>query len=508
MPCYNEEKTEGMPVQPTLSQTLFHRSFLTRRDKLAFFSTFGLGMLVHLYAFTRQLMAATDAYANFISENDVTTSGRWLLGLASSLSPDLTVPWLLGVLALLMLSCAAVPIVRGLDIRHTGFVVLTALLLVSYPALMATYRYLYTADAYMIAVLLSVLAFYVTDRYRFGFAGGMALLACSLGIYQAYLPLCIGLMTIRALTLLLRGESAAKELVWKALRYVATVAGGLLLYWIITKLALRLTGQTMTAYQGLDQMGRLSVGELGERIVECYRQGWRLLRSFGGWLDFPLLLLTGLECGYLLLTRGPRPKAQIVAVVVLLAASPVLFGTVYLMGAAVVYRHMQYSYVAAYLLPIALMEEILSRPLPAQRLRKGLLRAACVALVVLLAITGGQYAVYDNYEYAEYELITIRTYAQCLDVKQKVESCEGYAFGMPVMIDVQQFTTFMVENSQYQIFMKHFVHTNWPAPTGEQWERVQANPAYATLTSYPEPGCVKVIDGVAVLRMDFPGLAD
>ena len=76
-----------------------------------------------------------------------------------------------------------------------------------------TFVYSFTVDAYMLAVLLSALAVYLTRKYRFGFLAGALLLGISIGIYQAYFSYVIVLFLLLFIMDLIDNEDFKQEFV-------------------------------------------------------------------------------------------------------------------------------------------------------------------------------------------------------------------------------------------------------------------------------------------------------
>ena len=63
----------------------------------------------------------------------------------------------------------------------------------AFPAVGYTFLYLFTASAYCFAIFLAVLSVSLARRGRWHWLAGCLLLACSMGTYQAYVTVAIGL---------------------------------------------------------------------------------------------------------------------------------------------------------------------------------------------------------------------------------------------------------------------------------------------------------------------------
>ena len=96
-------------------------------------------------------------------------------------------PVVLGVLSLLALAASAGLIVRILDISHPASVIIASGLVVSYPVTACVFSYMFAADGYFFALLLSVLSVYLTKKYRWGWIPAIGCIVVSLGGYQAFI---------------------------------------------------------------------------------------------------------------------------------------------------------------------------------------------------------------------------------------------------------------------------------------------------------------------------------
>ena len=161
-----------------------------REWKLAFLSTFLVGLLCHMPIMLRDI-PNHDGLASMYFDQNMITSGRWFLTVACGVSSYYTLPWLIGLLAMLYLGIASALLVEFLEVRQGWAAAVIGGLLAVFPSLASTFAYVFTMDGYMLAVLLAVLAVLLTKKYRLGFLPGALCLACSLGIYQSYLPFAV-----------------------------------------------------------------------------------------------------------------------------------------------------------------------------------------------------------------------------------------------------------------------------------------------------------------------------
>ena len=135
----------------------YYKGKIKKEWKIAFFSTLAIGILIHIYKFTNTL-PNRDAVYNYYADQNIVGSGRWFLTVASGLSSWFDLPWINGLLSIIFIGIAAAVIVDVFDLQNPVLIGLIAALLVSFPGITETFFFEYTADGYMVAMLLAALA--------------------------------------------------------------------------------------------------------------------------------------------------------------------------------------------------------------------------------------------------------------------------------------------------------------------------------------------------------------
>ena len=144
---------------------------------------------------------------------------------------------MIGVLSILFLALTGVLIAEIFEMKNPCLIVLSSSLLVSFPAVTETMFFEFTADGYMLAMLLGTMAVYLT-RMPGGFHGknGIAAAVCvclTCAIYQAYVSFAFVLAVCYLMCELLRNRQK-RGAYWK---WIACQAGvflsGLILYFVL-----------------------------------------------------------------------------------------------------------------------------------------------------------------------------------------------------------------------------------------------------------------------------------
>lgn len=233
--------------------------------KIAFMSATIIGLLVHFYKFTNYF-PNHDGLFNFWSTQNMVASGRWFLAPACALSSCFDLPWIIGILSVLFMALTAVLICEIFEMKNPCLIVLSSGLLVSFPAITETMFFEFTADGYLLAMLLGTVAVYLTRlskgiHWKRGLAAAVCIcLTCA--IYQAYVSFAFVLAVCCFLWELLEDRHENRAY-WKWIGYqVVVYAGGLALYYGIWQLIMELSGITPASYEGISTMGALDANAI------------------------------------------------------------------------------------------------------------------------------------------------------------------------------------------------------------------------------------------------------
>ncbi|MBR6380144.1 MAG: glucosyltransferase domain-containing protein [Lachnospiraceae bacterium] len=258
-----------------------------------FLILFGAGFVCHGY----ELFSKRPNYDEFISMFHYGGGyrlGRWFLSLLGNLvfriSGCYSLPWLGGLLFLALLSAAAVVFLRAFSFENRFAEALAGILFLVFPSQTATLTYLFTAPYYAFAVLLAAAAFYLTVRFRWGFAFGAVLLCFSMGIYQAYFCLIAALLLVLVLIFFLKEKTDPKEGLFLIGKGLCMLIAGMGLYLVINRVMLAWKGTELSEYQGIANMGKASGASIISATGLAYRRFFTVFAADDGHL-FPYALL-------------------------------------------------------------------------------------------------------------------------------------------------------------------------------------------------------------------------
>ena len=487
--------------------------------KTSFLTAVILGLLIHMPMLVRDIPNHDGLDSMYFDQNMI-TSGRWFLTVACGISSYFNLPWVIGILGLFYLGITSVLLTEFLEIENRGTAVLIGGMLTAFPALAATFAYVFTLDGYMLALLLAVSAPLLVKKYKRGFLAGGVALAFSMGIYQSYLSFTMLLSLYGVLMLLLTRETVGEKL--KGIcNYLFMGVIGVGLYYVLLQVLLKIQGKELASYQGINGMGTAG-GGFPASIKEIYGDFLSFsIRSGILFKNIFSLLALGLLCGltFVLLIRliiKEKKYTDIRLYVIILlftAAVPIASNVILLISPEVNYHLlMRYQWVLCPILLTALADkygkESLSR--------------------WLLLFTGGvlilHYALTDNIAYFNLEKKYEKTYAYCLRLADRMEQTEGYYPGIPVALigvvsetqypitDITEDVTgsitgmtgdyLLYTRTNYQAFFKHYLGITINLVSDEEMLEIYDSEEYRGMGTFPQQDSLKVVDGILYIKLE------
>lgn len=279
----------------------FYRNKVKWQWKVALATTVIVGLLIHIYKFTNTL-PNHDSLFNFYSSQNMVKSGRWFLSISCSFSSFFDLPWVIGLLSILMIGLTSVVIVEIFKMENSVLIIISSALLVSFPAITETFYFEFTADGYMLAMLLAAFSVYCSTLKQHGRRWMIVSAVCiclTCGIYQAYVSFALVLAVCYFMYELLEGENMIREyIVWIA-KQTGIYCSGLMSYLVIWKMCMLFQGYTATTYEGISTLGQVNIHTINGAIYQSIRS---FIMFFVEWNFFKhgLTWYTGLNLAFLL----------------------------------------------------------------------------------------------------------------------------------------------------------------------------------------------------------------
>ncbi|MBP3604438.1 MAG: glucosyltransferase domain-containing protein [Lachnospiraceae bacterium] len=486
-----------------------------------FFSTFLAGTLAHNFLMSNKISFHDDICSLF-GIGSTYKLGRWGLGIILSLVENTigkySIPFWEIMCSLLFIALTACIVVNLLEIEKEINCVLFAAIMAVFPAAAVTFMYTFTAGSYFLGLFLAVLAVWLTERKKFGWIGAIICIAFSLGIYQAYLSVAI---TISILIIMKKCmDEKVREVVESIIKSGVIYGGGLLCYFAMVKLSLKLTGSQLSGYMGTDTMMDLSIATRIRRMRYCYSDMIKMLHEdiVGLTNNFVIRLLVIIILATLIcavayyFTRITHIGLKAIYIGLFIAL-PIGINLVYPMTSPETEPHaiMRYSLVCIWIAASFFVG----------RIKIDSWQKKCIHYAVLISCLGSIlfYAYYDNAAYLKANFMQEQTSSYYTTLITQIKSCDGYKDELPVVYigkgKIEDLT--LSKNDKYDIdltlfncdlnewindfaYVAYMEHHNGFAPEIikpeeiTEWEEIDKMPIY------PDDGSIKVINNKVVVK--------
>lgn len=488
------------------------------------FGIFG-GMLVHLFGLANVVHNSDDIYRHPTGYGAGVTSGRWLLTMLGEFLKkqglNYNLNWVNGMLLIVLVALAAGFIVSIFHIRNRQAAALLGVILTSFPTVCSTMLYKYTAGFYGLTFLLTVLAVWVLPRYKLG---GLLLSACctafGLGIYQAYLPVTAALFVLQLGQQTLEEDASFRKLFGRGVYACLSMVLGLIFYYIATKISLAYYNVVLDTYQGINEMGKISLQELPWLILRTYKRFLTLpINDYcdlatNGMMKLAYLLLYILIAALIVVLAVLKKKkaSDILMGLLLCAAFPVAVNLIEIMCPnSRIYTLMVFSCVVPIIAPLVLLE------LMPQNCKLYPWAAKITAAILLVLVFGNTY--YNNVTYTSTYYVNRQTENYMASMVAQIRMTEGFnpemrwAFvgtNSDPMVDNPwqevpmyggaEHTNRMISAYSWQKWITQYLGYSIPLASKETTEEVMNTEEFARMPCWPAEGSVKVINDVVVIK--------
>ncbi len=336
------------------------------RLKRIFFFTLIFSLAAHAYMYFT-FAPSHDSVALITNNKDIS----WQISLGRFMQPiywlfrgSFVASWLVGLLSILFLSAGSYLLVAVLRIKDPlSIALLCGILATNLTVTASNATYMPWSDVYMLAFLLACLGVWLWERLpKWGMLASAACFAASMGLYQAYIDVAIGLALILLIRRIMEDESFP-ALYRRALRYAVSLAGGALLYYALVKLTQLLTHTDMAvSYNSLSNLLENDVLSMLRLIPSAYFDlaafFFSPLRSYNTPFVLVcrgLLALAGLALWKRWLWQLRLPKWRVGLVLLCALLLPLGLNFVFILSAGTTHELMTFSFFLVYavcLLPL------------------------------------------------------------------------------------------------------------------------------------------------------------
>lgn len=499
--------------------------------KIPFISALVIGLLTHIVMIVNKY-PNVDSMTNFYFDQNMITSGRWFLVVACGISSFYDLNFVNGFLAIIFLAISSVYVTRFFDVKKKSVMILIPAIMMTFPAVAATMSYMYTVDGYMLGLLMSILAVYTAKKRKFGFIGGAFLLAFSMGTYQAYISVAILMCLFDIFLGILEKEDIFD--VWnRGFKYIIMGVAGGAMYYIILRILLVIEHKELDTYQGINQMGKIPLSSIPDRMFSVFYdfgafalRGRVFVNNIYTMIIVCVIISAAFAAIVLLFIKKEAYKKwySYLLSILIFVLTPVGCNIMLLMSPGVEYHllmRMQWEFFL--ILALVIFERVFAA-YETQKDKMKFIRAVAVVLVALLCYN---FFLIDNIAYFNLQQRYEKTYAYCVRLLDRIEQTDGYYTGMPVCLvgrvskenfpstDITFDVTgklrgvggvdevfLLYKGEQYREFMKNYLGATVNIMEGDAVEDMYYSEEYSTMTSFPDKGSVKIVNGVMFIKLE------
>lgn len=412
---------------------------------IAMFSAMAAGLLIHMFGLVNilhnydSIAVLPNGYGTGI------TSGRWLLNILGDLNRDLfggdNIAWFEGIIGILFLSAAVYLLIKIFNIRSRMFSVLLGIGFIAFPSVASCMLFRFTSTFYALAVLMSVLAAYIVIRgnkkymvLRIILSGLLS--AGSLGIYQAYLPVTASIFVLYLIQQTLQNKKDWKGIMKQSLMCLLCLILGLVLYFVILKIALLCYDTALSNYQNINSMGKMSFRHLIKLLLMSFTGFFAMpFKNTYALAPFPVMtviyLVWDVFCAAVIVMNLVKRKAapmQWVTAIILCICFPMAVNLLVVMCSnSWIYTLMVYSFVMVLFMPAVVFEAL---PEPSEKYAK-CHRLTAGLLAVTIGIASFCYTYAANVTYTAQYYANRRMENLTSSIMTQVRSTENYRTELP-----------------------------------------------------------------------------
>ena len=483
---------------------------IVQRDRAPFLAAFLAGLAAHGYAFANKLLNH-DEIESLFGKGATITSGRWGLEPVKLLFPDWSMPWIYGILSLLLISAAACLMLDLLELRRPGLRMLTAALVTTFPSLTGNFCFMFTSAPYAWSFFLAVLAVRL-------FRSGPRLLApvalvLALGIYQAYIAVTASLFLLIMIAQALDGEKPVSEIIADGLRALAMMLVSVGLYYGVTLLVLRVAGESFNTYVtenvkgGIGLLRRIRTAYDAFFYVFSFRNFYLISSETLRYVHIALAAVLAACMAGIALRRKQWLHAALLAFLTALLPLAICC-MVLIMSQQSIHTLVMYSFIAVYLLA-ALVAERMTTPAG---------RGAAALMSAMLALIAAGNIYFANMTYLKMQLQYENAHAFYTVLLTRVMQTEGfdescrlavlgeqdnllYRYGELDTDLLQGPNRDLVNIYSRENFLRFYLGCELPFADEETLRELERDPRVQAMPEYPYAGSVRKIDDCIVVKL-------
>ncbi len=393
--------------------------------KVCFIAALVVGLLAHLYKITGWLPNWDSLVFRYDAQN-MLSIGRWFLPVACSFSSFYDLPFLNGILAIILHAVSAVLVCKIFGVRKKITAALLGAVIVSFPTVTSVLMYNYVADGYSISFLLATLAALYMTKEKPNYIISALCITLSVAIYQAYLTVTVMLILFKLIDDAIFGEQSPGKILKKAGLMLLSGAIGMVLYSVVLKIILAATSTELLDYQGANAALSLSSIDIPRSLYVIKETFLTYFFDISGGISvfvcinvLVFLVAIGYYAGYVIKNKLYKKPLRLLIVLVLSATLPIGATVLALINAGVDYHNlMLMGYSVFYVIFILIYERDSEGKEKLVATKRWLVLALSVALIA-------NHIVIANVSYHKAQMAYEKSYGTLIRITDRIEQTEN-----------------------------------------------------------------------------------
>lgn len=506
-----------------------------KQNKIVFFSFFLWGLLAHGFMIFQKI-SLHDDLANIVQPNMQVNmiTGRWGSVIVQFLDEKIygfvgySTPTFYGFLMFFTLAVLSIILIKMYHVDQTWMKILLPGLVICSPVVLAAFGYIYSTEYTSIGFLLTGFGCYLicTERPRvWKSILGIAFICFAVGIYQAFFSLALAMLSLHLLNLT---ESSIrwKQFFKRLLYYLGSALSAIVIYFVLTKLSLIVSGREMLDYKGLDTMGQLPLTEYLGRIPQAYKEFFFPTAQTDytqyvfntRYLYIALIVLSMISLVADLIKQWKKGKKYVVQMLIAFVMFPLAVFSL------LVFTDPKYLTTLHMYPQFILMVFILQRIDRLTEMAKPKLgKVVEILSIVILSLMCMMFARFDNECYVKMRIVESQVTQYYTTLITRIENVEGYNDELPIvcvndrwkedgnineaipywdeLTEISPYNADMLDTINDYAWKNSLIIWNgfWPDYILDSAE-IKENPAIEQMPCYPDEGSIKVIDGMIVVK--------
>ncbi len=413
------------------------KSKLTQAQVAAFFGAIIFGLMAHGFVMFNRL-SYHDNSASLFSLGATYELGRWGLGIIYDLqlltTKTFSVPVFNSVLSIVLIGVSAIVLVDIFQIKSRLIGAIVGALMVVYPVVTSIFSFMFTSWPYFLGLLLSVVSarFFTRGISIKNIVIGAIILACSLGMYQAFLGVTVTIVLFRLFIDVVDARiDSVSGYARDGFGYVVGLVAGLGLWEVLAVLFRRIKGIATMEYKGMDEGYDLSL--FPAKLLKALQSffGFRV-EGINALRYLRLLTVVAFVIGVVLivtlLIRCNNKLSVKLAAIVGIILLPVAMNVIYILSTSdsfIVDSLMLYADLFVVIIPLVLIERVEIA---------NVLTTACTYIVLASTVimTIG-YTYLDNAAYLKADLYLEEAVSYWTAVVADIKACPGFTDDMEIV---------------------------------------------------------------------------